>query len=297
MPSEPMNTETTEDKTVNVPTEGDNVDIELKEKPIEAGTPDVEIVEEKAKEDELEDYSDKVKSRIAKLTGKLRETERREQASFNYAKSIIEENKNLKKNLSSLDDSYIDEYKARTQVETAKVKNDLARAISEGDIDGQVEAQDNLAKLAIDNQRVLATNEARKVSKQEEVEQEMPVQAPPKKRDPKAEAWAEKNTWFGQDEAMTYASFGIHKKVVEQGFDPNSDDYYAEIDHRLRTEFPHKFGDKNSGATKPVQSVASAGRSTAQSSGRKIVRLSPSQVHIAKRLGVPLEEYAKYVKE
>jgi hypothetical protein len=127
----------------------------------------------------------------------------------------------------------------------------------------------------------------------------MPPQDVPKKIDPKAEAWAEKNPWFGKDEAMTYASFGIHKNLVEEKqMNPNSDEYYAAVDKRMREEFPHKFGANSSETTRPVQPVASAGRSTTQStSGRKTVRLSPSQVHIAKRLGVPLEEYAKYVKE
>tara|TARA_R100001377_G_C3187185_1_gene109069 strand:+ start:634 stop:1521 length:888 start_codon:yes stop_codon:yes gene_type:complete len=295
MPEQQLNT--TEEAVVNVPTEGDNVEIELKEDLVKPDTPNVEIKQEAPRE-ELEEYSDKVKTRIAKLTGKLRETERREQASFDYAKRVAEENKKLKTQKASIDDSYIEEYKARTEAETVRVKSDLAKAIQEGDVDAQVNAQDSLSKLAVDNQRVIATTEARKVSQEEEVQQETPVQTPPKRKDPKAEAWAEKNTWFGQDETMTYASFGVHKKVVEDGFDPNSDDYYSEIDHRMRREFPHKFdGAQNTGATKPVQSVASAGRSTTQSSGRKTVRLSPSQVHIAKRLGVPLEEYAKYVKE
>ena len=293
MPEQAINT-TVEEPVVNVPTEGDNVDVEVKQD----DKPEVEIQEPQAKEGELEDYSDKVKTRIAKLTGKLRETERREEASFKYAKRVAEENKKLKAEKNSIDNSYIDEYKARTEIETAKVKDDLQRAIESNDVEAQVSTQASLANLAIDNQRDLATTEARKVSKEEEIQQEVPIEEPLKRKDPKAEAWAEKNTWFGQDEAMTYASFGVHKKVVEEGFDPNSDDYYSEIDSRMRKEFPHKFdGVQNTGATKPVQSVASAGRSTAQSSGRKTVRLTPSQVHIAKRLGVPLEEYAKYVKE
>ena len=282
MPEQAINT-TVEEPVVNVPTEGDNVDVEVKQD----DKPEVEIQEPQAKEGELEDYSDKVKTRIAKLTGKLRETERREEASFKYAKRVAEENKKLKAEKNSIDNSYIDEYKARTEIETAKVKDDLQRAIESNDVEP--------SPLTF---KVQLPTEARKVSKEEEIQQEVPVEEPLKRKDPKAEAWAEKNTWFGQDEAMTYASFGVHKKVVEEGFDPNSDDYYSEIDSRMRKEFPHKFdGVQNTGATKPVQSVASAGRSTAQSSGRKTVRLTPSQVHIAKRLGVPLEEYAKYVKE
>jgi hypothetical protein len=286
---------------VDIPTEGDPVDIELKEdsSPKEQSTePEVEVKVDSDKE-ELDEYSENVKTRINKLTGKLRETERRENASFDYAKRVAEENKRLKGRLNTLDSSYIDEYKARTEAQTVGVKAELQKAIEAGDVDAQVNAQESLSKLAVDNQRVLATTQAKeqKIKGDQEAVQQ-PTFTPPKKPDPKAEAWAENNSWFGTDEAMTYASFGIHRKLVEkEGFDANSDEYYTEIDKRIRHEFPHKF-DGGNGATKPVQSVASAGRSTTtKTSGRKTVRLSPSQVHIAKRLGVPLEEYAKYVKE
>ena len=307
MPEEQLKDIQQSEPVVDVPTEGDPVDIELKEdkapkeQPTETA-PEVEVKTDTEKE-ELDDYSEKVKGRNKKLTGKLRETERREQASFDYAKRVAEENKKLKGRLNSLDASYIDEYKARTEAETVKAKTELQKAIEAGDVEAQVTAQEALAKLAVDNQRVLATTKAKE---QQNVQGEteavkQPAFTPPKKPDPKAEAWAEKNSWFGTDETMTYASFGIHRKLVEQeGFDANSDDYYTEIDKRIRQEFPHKFSDGGqvNGATKPVQSVASAGRSTAsKTSGRKTVRLTPSQVHIAKRLGVPLEEYAKYVKE
>ena len=287
--------------TVDIPTEGDPVDVELKEdsklvEPVKE-EPKIEVQQEANKE-ELDDYSEKVKGRINKLTGKLRETERREQASFDYAKRIQEENKKLRGRLNTLDTSYIDEYKARAEAETVGAKAQLQKAIEAGDVDAQVNAQEALSKLAVDNQRVLATTQAKEQQTKEGAAQvERPV-APPKKPDPKAEAWAEKNPWFGNDETMTYASFGIHRKLVEEdGFDPTSDEYYTEINKRIRQEFPHKF-DGGNGSTKPVQSVASAGRSmTSRTSGRKTVRLTPSQVHIAKRLGVPLEEYAKYVKE
>jgi hypothetical protein len=286
---------------VDIPTEGDPVDIELKEdsSPKEQSTePEIEVKVDSDKE-ELDEYSENVKTRINKLTGKLRETERRENASFDYAKRVAEENKRLKGRLNTLDSSYIDEYKARTEAQTVGVKAELQKAIEAGDVDAQVNAQEALSKLAVDNQRVLATTQAKeqKIKGDQEAVQQ-PTFTPPKKPDPKAEAWAENNSWFGTDEAMTYASFGIHRKLVEQdGFDPNSDEYYTEIDKRIRQEFPHKF-DGGNGSTKPVQSVASAGRSTtSRTSGRKTVRLTPSQVHIAKRLGVPLEEYAKYVKE
>ena len=302
MPEQQINT-AKDEPVVNVPSEGDSVDVNLKEdnkKEVKDDT-QPQVVTEGSEGEELEDYSDKVKSRINKLTGKLREAERREQASFQYAKRVADENKKLKAQKNSLDNSYIQEFAARTEIETKKAEQDLQSAIQAGDAEKQVIAQKALAKLSIDNERLLATKEAKENSKEEnaeDVSQEQ-LQAAPRKVDPKAEAWAEKNPWFGKDEAMTYASFGIHKKLVdEEGMNPNSDEYYAAVDKRMREEFPHKFGVNSSESTRPVQPVASAGRSTTQStSGRKTVRLSPSQVHIAKRLGVPLEEYAKYVKE
>ena len=303
MPEEQIKDIQQSEPVVDIPTEGDPVDVELKddsspkEQPAEQ-KPEIEVKVESDKE-ELDEYSENVKTRINKLTGKLRETERRENASFDYAKRVAEENKRLKGRLNTLDTSYIDEYKARAAAETVGAKAELQKAIEAGDVDAQVNAQEALSKLAVDNQRVLATTQAKEQKIQGDQEAvKQPAFTPPKKPDPKAEAWAEKNSWFGTDEAMTYASFGLHRKLVEQeGFNPNSDEYYTEIDKRVRQEFPHKF-DGGNGATKPVQSVASAGRSTTtKTSGRKTVRLSPSQVHIAKRLGVPLEEYAKYVKE
>ena len=302
MPEQAINT-AKDEPVVSVPSEGDSVDINLQEEKQETqDSTQPEVVTQESQGEELEEYSDKVKTRINKLTGKLREAERREQASFQYAKRVADENKKLKAKSNSLDASYIQEFEARTQIETKKAEQDLQTAIQAGDASAQVEAQKALAKLSIDNERLLATKEAKESLKEEQKEDVTPEQlreAPPKKVDPKAEAWAEKNPWFGKDEAMTYASFGIHKKLVEEeNFNPNSDEYYAEIDNRMKKEFPHKFGVNSSESTRPVQPVASAGRSTTQStSGRKTVRLSPSQVHIAKRLGVPLEEYAKYVKE
>ena len=300
MPEEKLTTN--EEPTVDVPTEGDSVDIELKDdkKPIETKPEEQLKVEEQSDKVELDEYSEKVKTRINKLTGKLRETERREKASFDYAKRVGEENKKLKGRINNLDASYIDEYKARAEAETIGAKSQLQKAIEAGDAEAQVKAQEELSKLAIDNQRVLATTKAKEQQIAGEEKAYVPPKSPPKP-DPKAEAWAGKNTWFGTDEAMTYASFGLHRKLVEEeGFDPKSDEYYTEIDNRIRQEFPHKFneGGEINGSTKPVQSVASAGRTTtSKTSGRKTVRLTPSQVHIAKRLGVPLEEYAKYVKE
>tara|TARA_R100001480_G_scaffold21236_1_gene31174 strand:+ start:927 stop:1832 length:906 start_codon:yes stop_codon:yes gene_type:complete len=301
MPEQQINT-AKDEPVVNVPTEGDSVDVNLQpeEKQETKDVSQPQVITEETQGEELEEYSDKVKKRIDKLTGKLREAERREQASFQYAKRVADENKKLKAKSNSLDASYIQEFEARTQIETKKAEQDLANAIQAGDAEAQVAAQKAIARLSIDNERLMATKEAKESLKEDKAEDVTEAPQPaPKKVDPKAEAWAEKNPWFGKDEAMTYASFGIHKKLVEEeGFNPNSDEYYAEIDNRMQKEFPHKFGVNSSESTRPVQPVASAGRSTTQStSGRKTVRLSPSQVHIAKRLGVPLEEYAKYVKE
>tara|TARA_R100001443_G_scaffold28797_1_gene41961 strand:- start:86 stop:988 length:903 start_codon:yes stop_codon:yes gene_type:complete len=300
MPEQAINT-AKDEPVVSVPSEGDSVDIDLQEEKQETkDNTQPEVITQETQGEELEEYSDKVKTRINKLTGKLREAERREQASFQYAKRVADENKKLKAKSNSLDASYIQEFEARTQIETKKAEQDLQTAINAGDAEAQVAAQKAIARLSIDNERLLATKEAKESLKDEKAEDVGDVPQPaPKKVDPKAEAWAEKNPWFGKDEAMTYASFGIHKKLVEEeNFNPNSDEYYAEIDNRMQKEFPHKFGVNSSESTRPVQPVASAGRSTTQTtSGRKTVRLSPSQVHIAKRLGVPLEEYAKYVKE
>jgi hypothetical protein len=300
MPEQQINT-AKDEPVVSIPTEGDSIDVNLQEesKTEKKDETQPQVVTQETEGEELEDYSDKVKTRINKLTGKLREAERREQASFQYAKRVADENKKLKAQKNSLDNSYIQEFAARTEIETKKAETDLQRAIEANDAQAQVEANKALAKLSIDNERLLATKEAKENKKEDQEEDIMPPQDVPKKIDPKAEAWAEKNPWFGKDEAMTYASFGIHKNLVEEKqMNPNSDEYYAAVDKRMREEFPHKFGANSSETTRPVQPVASAGRSTTQStSGRKTVRLSPSQVHIAKRLGVPLEEYAKYVKE
>jgi chromosome segregation ATPase len=300
MPEQQINT-AKDEPVVSIPTEGDSIDVNLQEesKTEKKDETQPQVVTQETEGEELEDYSDKVKTRINKLTGKLREAERREQASFQYAKRVADENKKLKAQKNSLDNSYIQEFAARTEIETKKAETDLQRAIEANDAQAQVEANKALAKLSIDNERLLATKEAKENKKEDQEEDITPPQDVPKKIDPKAEAWAEKNPWFGKDEAMTYASFGIHKNLVEEKqMNPNSDEYYAAVDKRMREEFPHKFGANSSETTRPVQPVASAGRSTTQStSGRKTVRLSPSQVHIAKRLGVPLEEYAKYVKE
>ena len=252
------------------------------------------------KREELDDYSEGVQKRIAKLTRKMREAERQKEEAIQYAQSIQTENQDLKSKYDYLNTNYSGEFEKRVKsdLEAAQIK--LKEAISNNDIDEQVKAQTMLAGLSMDSTRLDAMRKAReemeKLPAQEQnrqpVMQQTPAATPAP--DPKADAWAAKNTWFGTDNAMTYSAFDIHKKLVEEeGFDPTSDEYYSEVDKRIRLEFPHKFGNTESTtAAQPAQTVASANR-PATKGRRKTVKLTPSQVAISKRLGVPLEEYAK----
>jgi len=291
---------------VDLDTTGNSVDVEIKDS--KDNTKEVEtkkeepIIEVKEEKDEREEYSEGVKKRIDRLTYKIRESERREKEAINYAQQVKGERDTLQTKFDKLDDGYVNEFTGRVKSQLEAAKVNLKQAMSKGDVDAQIAANQTLARLAIEEERIKATEDQRK--KYEESLKsagqigEQPVQskAPTPKPDPKAEAWAEKNEWFGKDEAMTYASFGIHKRLVEEdGFNPTSDEYYEEIDKRIRKEFPHKFDGGEQASNKPVQTVASASRTSR--TGRKTVRLTPSQVAIAKKLGVPLEEYAKYVKE
>jgi hypothetical protein len=269
-------------------------EVEVTDKPAEP----VKAEEATEQTSEMENYSKGVKARIASLTKKMREAERQREEAITFAKGQQAEVERMKKKYSSLDETYTNEFEKRvtTNVEAAKAK--LAQAIATGNIDDQVAAQTEIATLAMEANRLGKLKEL-----QEEKTVEQPAQpaqpkvAPPPvvpPPDPKADAWAQKNTWFGVDNAMTYTAFDIHKKLVEEeGFDPASDEYYTEVDKRIRLEFPHKF-DTNSESTaeQPVQNVASAKR-PATKGRRKTVKLTPSQVAISKRLGVPLEEYAK----
>ena len=269
-------------------------EVEITDKPAEP----VKAEEATEQTSEMENYSKGVKARIASLTKKMREAERQKEEAITFAKGQQAEVERMKKKYSSLDETYTNEFEKRvtTNVEAAKAK--LAQAIATGNIDDQVAAQTEIATLAMEANRLGKLKEL-----QEEKTVEQPAQpaqpkvAPPPvvpPPDPKADACAQKNTWFGVDNAMTYTAFDIHKKLVEEeGFDPASDEYYAEVDKRIRLEFPHKF-DTNSESTaeQPVQNVASAKR-PATKGRRKTVKLTPSQVAISKRLGVPLEEYAK----
>ena len=249
-------------------------------------------------EDELQDYSDSVQKRISKLTRKMREAERQREEAVHFAQATKLDKDRLEKKLSTLDQSYVNEFESRVTTNMDAARQALRVAIEAGNVDDQVTAQENMAKLAQDASRLGALKKLNEEQpKQKVVEQ--PYQAPTPRRaqtDPKAEDWASKNTWFGSDSAMTHTAFDLHKKLVEEeGYDPQSNEYYEEVDSRIRLEFPHKF-DKMEGTTteraKPAQNVASAKRS-APTGRKKTVRLSPSQVAIAKRLGVPLEDYAK----
>jgi hypothetical protein len=303
--------ELTKEPMVELDTGGNAVDVELKEeKEVQVEEQKEEKVEQpkevvkEVKKDEREEYSKDVQKRIDRMTYKIREAERREKEALAFAKKVKQEKDELQGKFNKLDDGYVSEFSTRVQSELEKAKSDLKDAVAKGDVEAQVNANQNLARLAIESERIKATEEQRK-QYQETLKNtgqigDQPVQnnVQPPKPDPKAEAWAEKNEWFGKDEAMTYASFGIHKRLVEEeGYNPSSDEYYEEIDKRLRNEFPHKFNDGGEvqGGKQPAQTVASANRTT--NAGRKTVRLTPSQVAIAKKLGVPLEEYAKYVKE
>ena len=260
-------------------------------------------LEKKEDSDELKEYSDGVQKRIAKLTRKMREAERQREEAVQYAQSIKNKNDEMEGRLSKMDSSYVSEFETRVKTGLAAAKLALKNAIESQDVEAQIAAQQQLASLTMDEARVNSikvANENKPKASERQVninpqQQRMPQQ----QSDPKAEDWASKNSWFGNDSAMTYTAFDIHKKLVEtEGFDPQSNEYYAEVDKRIRLEFPHKF-DKVSNTTteraKPAQNVASAKRS-ASTGRKKTVRLTPSQVAIAKRLGVPLEAYAKQLK-
>ena len=252
--------------------------------------------EDKDKEkDELKEYSEGVQKRIAKLTRKMREAERQREEAVQYAQSVTQQKNKVETRLSKLDKSYVSEFESRVKTSLAAAKLALKNAIESQNVEAQIAAQEQLANLTVENARLSAMKvDTVEVPKEKEVNVTPQQQTP--QSDPKAEAWAAKNGWFGNDTAMTYTAFDIHKKLVEQeGFDPKSDEYYEEVDTRIRLEFPHKFDkieDNTTKRAKPAQNVASAKRS-ASTGRRKTVKLSPSQVAIAKRIGVPLEEYEK----
>ena len=310
-----------EKKTVPIDTSGPDAEIDIEETKdesvVETETPEQETdktyeneretkLDEKKSDSELEDYSKGVQSRIAKLTRKMREAERREQAAIEYAKGVEESRKKLEARFQKTDSDYIKKFESTISSGLEAAQKELAAAIEAGDAKSQVEANKRIAELAFENAKL---NDAKSGREEAKTQVEKPVQNlsqggdinipqrdDPINPDPRAEAWASKNPWFGTDRAMTYTAFEIHKDLTEkEGFDPASDEYYAEVDKRIRVDFPHKFGTNETKQTAaPVQTVASANRSVKP--GRKTVKLTSSQVAIAKKLGVPLEEYAKQLK-
>ena len=312
-----------DDKIIDLPTEGPGVEVTLPEENI---TPEIEIPEIKPegeveikesveqvekpaeliseektiKEDpktDLEEYSDGVKKRIAKLTKRMREAERQRDESTKYAKSVITEQRDLKARLSKIDKGFVSEMENRivSGIEAAQAK--LVTARENSDIKAEVEASKEIAKLGYEEARLAEM-------KVKQADQEKNVKVPLKqpiiqqetnlpKPDARATEWADNNVWFGKDEPMTYTAFSLHKKLVEEeGYDPQSNDYYVELDRRIKLEFPHKFDKVTEQTTKPTQTVASATRGVNRA-GRRTVTLTSSQVAIAKKLNVPLEEYAK----
>mgnify|MGYP005994086679 CR=1 FL=1 len=267
-------------------------EIEVKEE-----TKETEVKEEtEEKKKELEEYSDGVQKRIAKLTKKWREAERQKEAAVEWAQKVKAEQESLQSRLKTIEPNYVTAMEGRVTSGLQAAQAALAKAREAGDIAAEVDAQKMIARLGVEEARVANLKKKAETAPQETVRTPTLDQAiAPKSTapDPKAEEWAEKNPWFGQDSAMTYTAFDLHKKLTEEeGFDAQSDDYYAEIDKRMRLDFPHKFGKTEATVTtKPTQTVASAKRSV--NTSRKTVRLTPSQVTIAKKLGVPLEEYAK----
>ena len=308
-------------KTVDIDTSGPEVDVEIKEDA--APVQEFEVKEETVKEvkeepkakisdasdkkqeagdkgeekkDELEDYSESVQRRIAKLTKKWREAERQKEEALNYALSVKAEKETLTKRFSTLENVSLKDREAKIASALEAAKSKLLVAREANDVSAEIDVQKEIARLGYEDGRLQELKSASENLAKEEPKRIADVRIPERQQttaDPKAEAWASKNKWFGTDKAMTYTAFDIHKSLIdEEGYDAQSEEYYAEIDKRIRLEFPHKFANNaTTESTKPVQTVASAKRSTKP--GRKTVRLTPSQVAIAKKLGVPLEEYAK----
>lgn len=254
-----------------------------------------------ANEDELQEYSKNVQQRISKLTKKYRDEEAQRVAAVEFAEAVKKQNDELKQRLDALDQSYTSEFGTRVDSQIESAKQAYQKAYDDGDSEAMFEAQKNLSRLALDQAQLEQAKQRQERKAEEPAQQPQQPAAPPQPQqpDPKAEAWAQKNEWFGSDQTMTYAAFGLHRQLIEdEGFDPQSDEYYNELDNRMKKEFPHKFAAPTKGDTGPrvasAESTASRSKST---KGRRTVKLTPSQIAIAKRLNVPLEEYAKYVKE
>ena len=255
---------------------------------------------ESSPRNELDEVSEGVQKRISKLTARMREAERREQAALEYAKGLKNQTENLQQKLVQTDYSRLNEAKTRLETQQTQLRQIITKAREENDINTELEAQERLSALSGEQRQVAGWLQTQQETLQQQREapvQQAPVQQQRPAPSPQAEDWAERNSWFGQDRVMTYAAWGIHQTLVEQeGVDPNSDEYYTELDRRVKETFPDKFKEQ-SRQQRSAPAVAPAARSSGINSARRTVRLSPSQVAIAKKLGVPLEEYAKYVKE
>ena len=324
-----------EDKVIDIPTDGPGAEVTLPEEPVKAGAQIVDVhaekpegevevkdepkkeeatkeliqeqpkqettTEEKPKQEtELDEYSEGVKKRIAKLTKRMRESERQRDEATKYAQSVLRDKKSLESRLTKLDTGYVSEMEKRLTSSLDAAKAKLTTAREAGNITEEVDAQRDIAKLGYEEARLAEmklNQEAKSKEKSEFIKQQPNIQqGTPQKPVPDAKAteWASKNAWFGKDSAMTYTAFDMHKRLVEEeGYDPQSDEYYVELDRRIKLEFPHKFGHTTEQSTRPTQTVASATRNVKRGTGRKTVKLTSSQVAIAKKLNVPLEEYAK----
>ena len=308
--SEPKN----EELEFSVGDEEQEATVEMNEDGSEATLASAEeapIVEQEAeapKSEDLDNYSDKVKKRIDKLTARLRETQRREEAAIEYAKSVQQQVDELQQRFNKTDTARLGEAKNRVETQVTALKHIIKKAREEGDIDTETEAQQRLTTIVWEQQQLAKTLQEREFQAQQPQQpREQPEILRPRRAepDPRAEEWAENNPWFGQNTVMTHAVWGLHKDLIQkEGFDPTTNEYYDEIDRRMRTLFPQEFqideapAQQTNRNSRPVQTVAPATRSSGiNSSARRSVRLKPSQVAIAKKLGVPLEEYAKYVKE
>ena len=318
------------DKIIDLPSDGPDVEVTLPEETVKEGAQEVAVPEvkpegeveikeeapkqetkpkeliteapkEEGKAKELDEYGEGVKKRIAKLTKRMRESERQRDEATRYARSVLGEQKTLKERLSKLDTGYVSEMESRITSGLEAAKGKLTTAREAGNITDEVDAQKEIAKLGYEEARLaeMKINQEAKKPKEEkrELNQQANIrqeQSPTPKPDARATEWAQKNQWFGTNNAMTYTAFDMHRKLVEEeGYDPQSEDYYGELDRRIKLEFPNKFGNVTEQTTKPTQTVASATRNVKRGTGRTTVKLTSSQVAIAKKLNVPLEEYAK----
>ena len=326
------NEEKEKDKIIDLPSDGPDVEVTLPEEKVKEGAQEVAVPEikpegevevkeeapkqetkpkeliteapkeEEGKAKELDEYGEGVKKRIAKLTKRMRESERQRDEATRYARTVLSDKKSLEERLTKLDTGYVSEMENRITSGLEAAKGKLTTAREAGNITDEVDAQKEIAKLGYEEARLaeMKINQAARKPKKDggsELNQQTNIQqGQPQKPVPDARAteWAGKNQWFGTDNAMTYTAFDMHRKLVEEeGYDPQSEDYYGELDRRIKLEFPHKFGNVTEQTTKPTQTVASATRNVKRGTGRRTVKLTSSQVAIAKKLNVPLEEYAK----